>query len=157
MLPPAAKYVFYVNWIVPVSIGVGTLPSAKTVDARIDLAKMAKKWSSSKTIMQNDTYRVPPLRLVVWTLTLPQVRKAPGIPRAGVPEVVYDEYLSTAPHGVSVYSLRILAFAPGCHTKPTFLRFLSTTTNITGIALNGIIDTVRNQLQQINFSGMLNT
>ncbi len=51
-----------------------------TVDASIDLAKMAKKWSSSKTIMQNDTYRVLTLRLVVWTLTLPQVRKAPGTP-----------------------------------------------------------------------------
>jgi len=110
---------FSVNWRVPVSIGVGTLPPAKTVDARIDLAKMAKKWSSSKTIMQNDTYRVLTLRLVVWTLTLPQVRKAPGTPPAGVPGAVYDEYLSTAPHGVSVYSLRILTFAPGCHRKPT--------------------------------------
>jgi len=86
-----------------------------TVDASIDLAKMVKKWSSSKTIMQNDTYRVLTLRLVVWTLTLPQVRKAPGTPAGGVPGAVYDEYLSTAPHGVSVYSLRILTFAPGCH------------------------------------------
>ena len=68
-----------------------------TVDASIDLAKMAKKWSSSKTIMQNDTYRVLTLRLVVWTLTLPQVRKAPGRPPVGVPGAVYDEYLSTAP------------------------------------------------------------
>ena len=57
--------------------------------------------------MQNDTYRVLTLRLVVWTLTLPQVRKAPGTPPAGVPGAVYDEYLSIAPHGVSVYSLRI--------------------------------------------------
>jgi len=47
--------------------------------------------------MQNDTYRVLTLRLVVWTLTLPQVRKAPGTPAGGVPGAVYDEYLSTAP------------------------------------------------------------
>ncbi len=63
---PQSK-LFSVNWRVPVSIGVGTLPPAKTVDASMDLAKMAKKWSSSKTIMQNDTYRVLTLRLVVWT------------------------------------------------------------------------------------------
>ncbi|WP_201380852.1 Tn3 family transposase [Ktedonobacter sp. SOSP1-52] len=54
------------------SIGVSTILPEKTAGARIELVETAKKWSSSKTIWQNGTYRVPTLPLVVRTLTLPQ-------------------------------------------------------------------------------------